>query len=1087
MKKTVKKVLALFMALTLSVSLLSVIPVSAEAVKGYPISFYDMEDMDINNFSIEEGGSITAVAGGAGGSVGSLKVVNGNYATDAGQPKVSPTLAFKGSYGDIAKDGTMRVSFWLKLEKPLANNKLLVLASDKTTSTWTTFTSRNAVIFDKDSTEWQKVVMEAPVSAGASYGQISLRFGDFATGYNATVDAEEGFTGERVYYIDDVEFAVYSKGVIRPAVNKNPMTLDNYFIDFEENGTSGYLYIYGKNPVTTTKSEGDWQSIQIVDDPTGASGNRVMKYDLGDKGSANTGLIIGKLPSGQGSSSVTIAPGEKLICKMKLYLTEELTNGHVYIPNPNIRIPFNGKKVNQWQEITVVKENTGTENISSGWTEFRFGIDATEGKAVNLEEGETYGSRTIYLDDIDFYIESPANVYPKVENITTSIKKLPEKAFVFDYDFTAGDAGTDASYVKLMATDPVTNVKAAIASGYASEGVIIPASAYGKELSFEFIPMDSEGYVGVPVAFDMPEDVVLPDPTAGPKGYPLSFYNMEKVNINDFSIEEGGSIAAADNGAGGSNGSLKVVNNNNATDAGQPMVSPTLAFKGSYGEIIKGGIMRVSFWLKLEKELANNKLIVIAYDKTTKTYVNFASRNSVAFDKNSTEWQKVVMEAQVSAGTSFGQLSIRFGDFGSGYNATQDAESGFTGERVYYIDDVEIAVYSTGAIRPAVTKNPMTLNNYFVDFEADGTSGYLYIYGKNPVTTTKSEGDWQSIQIVDDPAGVSGNRVMKYDLGDKDSNLTGLILGKAPSSQGSTSVTIAPGEKLVSKMKLYLTEELTNGYVYIPGLEVRVPFDGSVVNQWQEITVVKANTGEEAIAKTWLEFRFGINGEKQGIAVNLEEGETYGSRTIYFDDIEFYVENPANVYPKVENITASGKMIAGETVTFNYNFTAGTTGEDISYVKLMATDPVTNASAAIAGAYVSDGIVIPASATGKELSFEIIPMDSEGYVGAPVAVAAPVYEPFTFTISDDAENTTAYATVAFSADYEGIDNVYLIMAQYTTDNKLVRAEMFDTVSDLKINGSLDYSAEDNTTLIKAFLWTKDGKLLPLADAETIEK
>ena len=113
MKKTVKKVFALFMALAISISVLSVIPVSAADAQGYPLTFYDMEDMNTSKFSIEEGGIIEAVAGGVGASEGCLKVVNGNYATDAGQTNVCPTLAFKGSYGDVLKDGIMQVSFWL--------------------------------------------------------------------------------------------------------------------------------------------------------------------------------------------------------------------------------------------------------------------------------------------------------------------------------------------------------------------------------------------------------------------------------------------------------------------------------------------------------------------------------------------------------------------------------------------------------------------------------------------------------------------------------------------------------------------------------------------------------------------------------------------------------------------------------------------------------------------------------------------------------------------------------------------------------------------------------------------------------------
>lgn len=499
--KCTKKAISVLLCLALCIGITPIFSVSAVAGESLPYYFEDFED---KNPEVAEGttyGAVSIATPGAGGSEGCLKFVASNQPLSGGQPKISPDFTINSSLGTVPQDGKIRITFMLRLEKPLTSNKVNVIMSNGTS--WMYFNPVSGKTFDNASTEWQQVVLQTEIEKGVSLNRIQIRFGDYGSGYNATTDAESGYTGERIYYLDDISMQVLSPGAIPPVLNKTSMSLENYYVDFEENGTTGYIGGYGKSVASTTDINKGQYSYQVVADPDNSS-NRVMRWTYFDGGQGNDALMICKNGTGTSSCpSLTLEDGETLNFTFKIRNTEVLTAGNIAVKMSGdkwLNTTFDETNTTGWQTVSLSYTNNSGADYTSTWFELRFGSSSNVyNYAANKEAGETnYGERTVYIDDFKAWIENPAEVYPTVEHFTVNGTAYINEAVTFDYDFApAKTTGTDECFVKMLVTDE-EDVTATIATGSAKEPFVIPENAAGKTVSFEIIPIDSDGYVGAP-------------------------------------------------------------------------------------------------------------------------------------------------------------------------------------------------------------------------------------------------------------------------------------------------------------------------------------------------------------------------------------------------------------------------------------------------------------------------------------------------------------------------------------------------------------------------------------------------------------
>ena len=499
--KCTKKIISVLLCLAVCIGIIPAASVLAAAGESLPYYFEDFEDKDPSIANGTTYGEVSIATPGAGGSEGCLKFVAANQPTDGGQPKISPDFTINSSLGTVPQDGKIRITFMLKLGKALTNNKVAVIMNDGTS--WMYFNPVSGTTFDKTSTEWQKVELQAEIKKGVALNKIQIRFGDYGSGYNATTDAQAGYTGERIYYLDDVSMQVISPGAIPPELNKTSMSLENYYVDFEENGTTGYIGGYGLSVASTTERNKGQYSYQVVTDPDNSS-NRVMRWTYFDGGQGNDALMICKNQTGTSACpSITLEDGETLHFTLKIRNTEVLTVGNLAIKmtgNKWLDTTFDKTNTTDWQTVSMSYTNNTGSAYTSTWFEFRFGSSGSVyNYAANKEAGETnYGERTVYIDDFKAWVENPAEVYPTVENFAVNGSAYVDETVTFDYDFApAKETGTDECFVKMMVTDD-QGVTATIATGKANEPFAIPEKAAGKTVTFEIIPIDSDGYVGAP-------------------------------------------------------------------------------------------------------------------------------------------------------------------------------------------------------------------------------------------------------------------------------------------------------------------------------------------------------------------------------------------------------------------------------------------------------------------------------------------------------------------------------------------------------------------------------------------------------------
>lgn len=501
MLKCTKKAISVLLCLALCIGIIPSLSVFAAAGESLPYYFEDFEDKDPEVAKGSDYGAVSIETPGAGGSEGCLKFVAANQPITGGQPQISPDFTINCNLGTVPQDGKIRLSFMLKLGKKLNANNVIAVMHDGTGYMY--FDPVSGKTFDNTSTEWQQVVLQTEVKKGVAFKSIQIRFGNYGMAYNATTDAENGYTGERIYYLDDVSMQVISPGAIPPVLNKTNMSLENYYVDFEENGTTGYLGGYGLAVASTTARDKGQYSYQVVADPDNSS-NRVMRWTYTDSGQGNDALMICK--NGTGTSacpSITMENGETLHFTFKIRNTEVLTAGNIAIKLSGekwINATFDPTNTTDWQTVSLSFTNNTGAKYKSTWFELRFGSSSNVyNYAKNLETGETkYGKRTVYIDDFKAWVEDPAEVYPTVENFKITGDAYINEAVVFDYDFTpANQTGTDECFIKLMVTDD-QGVTATAASGSANEPFVIPDNLAGKTITFEIIPIDSDGYVGAP-------------------------------------------------------------------------------------------------------------------------------------------------------------------------------------------------------------------------------------------------------------------------------------------------------------------------------------------------------------------------------------------------------------------------------------------------------------------------------------------------------------------------------------------------------------------------------------------------------------
>lgn len=513
-----KKILSIALVLGMLLSLLSSVPVSADAASNRSLSyaFFDYED-GVANLQ-----DATIVDGGMAGSAKSLK-----YTTSATTYE-DKALTIDGTNpvtGTVPAGETLKVTFNLKLSRALTNGNLGLKLSDGTVVDAT---------FNPANTDWQKVTFTKVAVEELALTSLAIRFGSSEAGGNVTTAAQH------TYYIDDMELSC----AVVPGTA--PMTFDDYTMDFE-NGSS--VTFNGAHITAEGVSSGSDARGQLIADPTNPS-NTVMSIYLASnvdgEGYKNGSREVMALRFAESTVSTnlptgTIAPGETLKLTFRYYLPQEMESSNkptfawLYrhgASSVGHLIPVNdpyyntgttpATEANQWHTVEFKWTNNGTSDrvIGSAYNNFRIQASSNyhypaANKSWIVSGGSTsynFGNRYMYFDDFRFTIgsdsseggssepEGPAKPESSALAFTGTFAKGQQVTFSHTFS-PATEGAADNSIVRLVATK---DGKSASLGSCAVVGgsLTVPVIPEGASLKFEVVPKDSNGAVGDVVAYD---------------------------------------------------------------------------------------------------------------------------------------------------------------------------------------------------------------------------------------------------------------------------------------------------------------------------------------------------------------------------------------------------------------------------------------------------------------------------------------------------------------------------------------------------------------------------------------------------------
>ncbi len=164
----------------------------------------------------------------------------------------------------------------------------------------------------------------------------------------------------------------------------------------------------------------------------------------------------------------------------------------------------------------------------------------------------------------------------------------------------------------------------------------------------------------------------------------------------------------------------------------------------------------------------------------------------------------------------------------------------------------------------------------------------------------------------------------------------------------------------------------------------------------------------------------------------IVDGDNKAGTTYYIDDItiEGLPEEDITV-PKVTKASIVGEVIPGKEVSVNYTFSGAGASEDKSFVRMMA-ETEKGEYASLASFSAKESVIVPESAIGKKVVFEIIPMDSDYNYGNAVYLEAEDPGEWTVLYYDRKKETArAYS----SSDKDG----ELVVAVYK-EGRLIKVE-----------------------------------------------
>lgn len=552
-------------------------------------------------------------------------------------------------------------------------------------------------------------------------------------------------------------------------------------------------------------------------------------------------------------------------------------------------------------------------------------------------------------------------------------------------------------------------------------------------------------------------------------------------------------IAVVSSGAHGSKNCLKFTQKNTGLQPDMYLVD--IAANGNLGgKITEGSTVKVSFWLKLGQKLDKGNVLVLAHapqnlNPTWTSGAYFAvSQLTTTFDYNSTDWQRVEMTAIADKDYVIGSVSLRFGGYNtSGANFVVGGTSDAPGDRVYYIDDLEFVTYSKGAIKEDVRKN---FYDYYNGFEGNDV-GYIS-YGTGAAT----------MSVVTDTETQSS--VLKF---------TQLATGLQPDlfilneNKADLNGTVGSGERITLSMKVKLGQrldkgnfvllalapsDLNNGADMWLGRDYNTTFDPTSL-EWQTINISFTSPAQYVVSKVILRFG-GYAATNENYKENGSETDK-GDRVYYIDDINFTVSGkpaePEENIPVISDLKVKGEMTSGKFISFDYDF-SGTTqsATDMTVAKLYATDNSGN-KVLMASNFANAYYKIPDNLTGKKLTFEFIPADSTGAIGAPVTIDAPVLGsfgsdmPLVISFNDVGNVPEAKIKIDsnFATLYPDVSSVKFIITAYDANGKMIASKIesvstvIGTTKTITLNG-VDYVKVER---LKCMVWSNDGKIIPIKD------
>ena len=212
---------------------------------------------------------------------------------------------------------------------------------------------------------------------------------------------------------------------------------------------------------------------------------------------------------------------------------------------------------------------------------------------------------------------------------------------------------------------------------------------------------------------------------------------------------------------------------------------------------------------------------------------------------------------------------------------------------------------------------------------------------------------------------------------------------------------------------------------------------------------------------------FNVNGNASGTSYSL-------------DDVQIECIGAVGaVTPVITNAAVTGKLIPGEKVGVSYNYSHPTDGTDDSIVRMLCeTD---NGQYASLGSFkASEQITVPETAIGKNIVFEILPVDGNANCG--ITVRAEASDPGSWAkIYVDAE------TLAVRAYASENKTAKVIYAAYN-GKELISVGFADVNLTANTRGDVTIPAEftsNGADTVKVMLWEGIENVIPLCTNETL--